>query len=448
MRKFTLILYTDKWKQKLEFVRKYGDNIVNIQFKFTVVSSIEDVKSVLDHTPNVEKMFFDLEVIRSENDQIVEEVSSDCVAVELNDKQCENVVADGDRKPEFLRLKNLEIAFCDPIVIKLVEYLWNCDQLEKLFLNLYVQFFKIIPEFVFKQQKLKELDIDSFGGGFFNEPFDKSVLQNIKFRLKKLNLQLHVAFSEGFAEFCNTQSELEELSVICRKIDKESFQHILKVCKKLKIVTLNALRLKRYANDALADCNVISESVEQLHTKCYFTKSPNLEKFMMMFPNVQTISAYYMTESDYEGFKNLKKLSKIKTGMLKCDTIFNVEIPNLKILVIKSLEYSGSTEFWESFANCYSNLETLIISEIRDSLITKIEISALLKSLTQLEKLKEFSISFKTKNNKKDDKFFISLKIIENIKPEIKMSSYCADNFKDDLRFLQDKHPNSEVHVI
>lgn len=56
MRKLPLILIKETWKEKLEFVTKYGKFVREIQFIDMQIDSFEDIAAILRLTPNVEKI--------------------------------------------------------------------------------------------------------------------------------------------------------------------------------------------------------------------------------------------------------------------------------------------------------------------------------------------------------------------------------------------------------
>ena len=56
MRKLPLVLISDTWREKLEFVENYGKFIREVQFVDAEIESFDEIHKILELTPNVEKL--------------------------------------------------------------------------------------------------------------------------------------------------------------------------------------------------------------------------------------------------------------------------------------------------------------------------------------------------------------------------------------------------------
>lgn len=444
MRKLTLYLLYSGWRSKLDFIEKYGENVINIEFRHVKIVSFEDIKSVLKCTPNIEKLIIYPNV---HNEEVME-----------NSKN----LGDFSDRPIFAHLRVLEVTLSYYLARQIFQYLWNCDQITEFCLGHYGgEMYKLILDFICKQKNLRILDIQ-LSSPFLNVSVSPSIFQGIQFRLQKMIVNFDLEYNKLLEEFFTTQTEVEELHLNCSKIDQKSFQHILRSMRKLKKFNCGFVIIDESEIMYLLDQNIVAESVEELVliNISIFREPFVLEKFLGMFPNLTSINFDNLKNLHFGILGKLKKLTAITTKTLEIVTLYDVEMPCLKSLEVFQLQFGRSHEYCENFAKCNPNLEKFLIygfKNCRAANSTKSDLSTLLRVLEHFKRLKEFYVRctfYERTVNEFEDELehpfvvLISIKIFESQRTKLSFSSYFVQNFVEDYEQLQVRYPNSEIDIV
>lgn len=454
MRKLTLQLFGLDWKFKVDFVRQYGENIMNVNFCQAGIRSFSEVKSVLSYTRNMEKLTFYPYIMSFDCDDsnTVENIMSTSKLLEFKNEEtfCEFE----DDKPTFHRLNFLEVTAFESIIFEeFFQFIWDCDRLLDFHLTfLHGRLPKIVIDFIFKQENLKTLSISHYNS-FFSIPISRATIKNAKFRIKKLIMNFSIEFSEILEEFCKTQTEVEFLEIFSFEIDGKALQQLLKSFRKLK--TFNCYIYNDLGDSIIS--GIFVNSLEELNLR-YAIEDPVLfEKFLKIFPNLRKFEMREMKKFHLTALSNFSKLTELIVCDFQLISLFNVSMPSLKRLKMILLNCNATSEVWENLAACNPNLESLVIDDFQISASTKEDVSVVLKNLRNFEKLKNFFLETKiverTMNRFEQMEEFlykveVSVKKISNEKTEIEVSSCFVDNFFEDLLELQGLFPQADITIV
>lgn len=208
MRKLPLILMNDTWSDKLEFVKKYGKYIRQVDFIGTRIDSYNDVLKILKLTPNVEKLsLLNIKVVEQETCAENYENEDDTLEERLNEKVFlkklkQVIIVDVENKGS---LKFIAMQ-CD---IKLI--CLKCDLIDDSQLL-------ILEQLLTQNDQFKRLEISTELYEIFN-PSDE-IVEGFRFQLDQLIVKGTVMkYNEQFMKFLTSQTQLQEIGLIASHID-------------------------------------------------------------------------------------------------------------------------------------------------------------------------------------------------------------------------------------
>lgn len=200
MRKLPLILINDTWKEKLEFVERYGKYIREIRFEGTDLESFEEVAGILRKTPNIEK----LSLLRLKV-PLTEENSEDNLDENGEEFQTDKII-----------LKNLWKVTIDDAenVGSLNFFATNCDaKLTSLKCDVNCkQQQKVLERLMSESYQLRGLELYSTVDEVF-DPVDETIGE-FACQLEQLLVKAPVLrFNEQFLKFLKSQRRLSEIGL-------------------------------------------------------------------------------------------------------------------------------------------------------------------------------------------------------------------------------------------
>lgn len=242
------------------------------------------------------------------------------------------------------KLKHLSIT---SEMIHYIKNAKNIDGLETLTLShIYTE---TAADFLCRQNNLKSLTIEH------ELTLCKEIASNVKFSLTKLEFRSESGrkSSSNFLNFFETQTEsLRELK-INRNFDEcfcEQLFEIIIRCKKLEKFRIEFCIILDWLNH---------ENLGQfLYNIKYFEScSLDLKKAYSIFPNLTSLKCHRwnITEGTYD------KLEKLEIGDLNCCEIQNCKFPNLKILIIESVD---EDYYWKRCERNIPKLEHFKLNKI------------------------------------------------------------------------------------
>lgn len=224
MRKLPLILMGETWREKMEFVEKYGKFIRDVEFVDTKLEAFDDVLDVLRLTPNVEKLtIMNVKIVGSESEESLDEKAEESL-------------------PEKWQLRKLrELVVKDDEHVGILEFI--SSQLDaplnsiKCNINNYAQS-SHLQQLLSQSSQLKALEISSTLEEIFN-PCDDTIA-SFTFHLDKLTINaLLMKLNVQFSKFLSSQKRLKEIEFVADHVDFRYHQMIFKRFPALRKVQIN-----------------------------------------------------------------------------------------------------------------------------------------------------------------------------------------------------------------
>lgn len=310
MRKLPLILMNDTWRDKLEFVKSYGKFIRNVEFIETNLESFEDVLSVLNHTPNVEKVSLikvkiaDVEVLESSenDDESLKESSSEITREKLFLSNLNGIVIKDDDNVGSLKF------FVDNIEANLINIKCELNDDSQLI---------ILSELLIENHDLKTLEITSKVESTFS-PSD-GVLELFKFKLQKLTIKASLMkYDEQLFKFLKSQRYLNELGFFADHVDFRYHQ--------LMLTQFPAIRKLHINIDTVAttDCLLKLRFIKQiklLNSLSLSGRNNHLNIFdaiLRICPNITDLTIQNLTQFHSDKIRDLP-LTRLRVDCVNCD---------------------------------------------------------------------------------------------------------------------------------
>lgn len=310
MRKLPLILMNDTWRDKLEFVKSYGKFIRNVEFIETNLESFEDVLSVLNHTPNVEKVSLikvkiaDVEVVESSenDDESLKKSSSEITREKLFLSNLNGIVIKDDDNVGSLKF------FVDNIEANLINIKYELNDDSQLI---------ILSELLIENHDLKTLEITSKVESTFS-PSD-GVLELFKFKLQKLTIKASLMkYDEQLFKFLKSQRYLNELGFFADHVDFRYHQ--------LMLTQFPAIRKLHINIDTVAttDCLLKLRFIKQIKTLNSLSLSGRnnhlniFDAMLRICPNITDLTIQNLTQFHSDKIRALP-LTQLRVDCVNCD---------------------------------------------------------------------------------------------------------------------------------
>jgi hypothetical protein len=268
MRKLTLYIILDTWREKLEFLKVYGMFVKTVKISYPELSDFGELRSVFSLIRNVENVTINVSHYKSLND----------------DQHCNG------SSIRFPHLKHLSIAARKCVFKKILNLLEKCDELESLTYDW--KSFQISPEgddFILQQKRLKNLKLTYSHA----TPFESHSLENVKFNLKSLIADFDIRKTEtvNFHKFLSSQFGLEELILPMHwDVPYSIHELIFRKFHNLKKLGFNIFEEDEEALK-LGSLNLTLKNVEELsvRTDPYTHSQESFQNVMNIFPNVKKL---------------------------------------------------------------------------------------------------------------------------------------------------------------
>lgn len=310
MRKLPLILMNDTWRDKLEFVKSYGKFVRNVEFIETNLESFEDVLSVLNHTPNVEKVSLikvkiaDVEAVESSenDDESLKKSSSEITREKLFLSNLNGIVIKDDDNVGSLKF------FVDNIEANLINIKYELNDDSQLI---------ILSELLIENHDLKTLEITSKVESTFS-PSD-GVLELFKFKLQKLTIKASLMkYDEQLFKFLKSQRYLNELGFFADHVDFRYHQ--------LMLTQFPAIRKLHINIDTVAtsDCLLKLRFIKQIKTLNSLSLSGRnnhlniFDAMLRICPNITDLTIQNLTQFHSDKIRALP-LTRLQVDCVNCD---------------------------------------------------------------------------------------------------------------------------------
>lgn len=458
MRKLPLIISDENLSERLKIARKIGHQIVKVDFKNSLhVKSSKEIIDILKMLPNLETLILCANTKPNFSAPEPVEMIVPNLWVLFGEAECD--LDDHDsithkceiNRAKFVNLKYLKLDCDDDLCKSILNYISDCDMLDYLYFCWIgsSHMYKICLDFILKQKRLQSLVIAGYNNNVFNVRVDLNQIQNVEFKLEKLEISAQINYDDRFYEFLKTQTSVKELKLYMDTVDYRYFLLIFRKFKKLKKLLVQIDTLEETDHEKLFIEDFKIDSLQELVIECDAKEPSIFSKLINIFPNVKKLNLGNIMKFHCKCLDNLKQLERLAIHLLRFECIFLVKMPSLKHIMVKYLVPFALPEIWEYFAIHNPLLENLIIESGGQYLSTdnaKFELSAIIKSLKHYKKLKCFYIYIDVEESRFDE--FLQQPVrVENLlrvvvnKNEtegcrITVSTYFANKCVEDFVFL------------
>lgn len=467
MRKLQVIFFNDNWEAKLRFIEENGFFVRSIKFDDCGFRTIQDVKKILEMTPNVETLIFyncyfvephSEHVQHGDNEEVNEQVHqpAEVEPAELDDNDPLNLP----------RLTFLHLDSCN-IAEKLVHNLRHCATLKSFKVTFYYQTpVNFFTDFICQQTNLEELFCVGWSDMVFKSLFRDDINEKISFKLRKFTLECELGYHENFSKFLRSQARhLQELELTCYNINFHYYRVLFNNFHHLKKLTLPTdwfLTDERAVE--IENCRI--PSLKQLDLVGSNDDVTTFDVVLKIFPNLEILHCENLMHfAVHEILSRFTKLRHIKAENFRVELMMNLKLPSLKVLEIAYLYPICMSLFWEKLAEDCGNIERLVIKDIGNLKLNasiRKEIGIVVRNLANFKKLKYCEIVSSPQElmvNGDHDQNEIQPPhehpfykvIVENFPGQprvLKMSQYFAQHCTDDVNALKEIFSKCDIIEI
>lgn len=413
MRKLQVIFFNDGWEAKLRFIEEYGFFVRSIKFDDCGFRAIQDVKKILELTPNVETLIFyncyflephdelhhhEVEHGDHENNpehppELVRPLEINVMHANPTEARFELTENDDDEPLELPKLTFLHLDSCN-IAEKLVHNLRTCRTLKSFKVTFYYQTpVNFFTDFICQQNHLEELFCVGWSDMVFKSLFKDDISHDqVSFKLRKFTLECELSYHENFSKFLRSQAQhIEELELICYNINFHYYRLLFNNFHRLKKLTLptdwfltdeRAIEIENCRIPSLKELDLVGSNDDVT----------TFEVVLKIFPSIEVLRAEnIMHFAVHEVLSRFTKLRHIKAENFRVELMMNLKLPSLKVLEIAYLYPICMSLFWEKLAEDCGNIEQLIVKDIGNLKLNasiRKEIGIIVRNLANFKKLK------------------------------------------------------------
>lgn len=438
MRKLTLYLILDTWREKLEFLKVYGMFIKTVKVSHIDLLDFGELRHAFSLMRNIERVQINISKYKELDD---DDGSSDGASI------------------RFPHLRHLSIAARKKVFKKIIDLFVRCEELDSLIYDW--KSFQNSPEgddFILQQKQLTDLKLTYCHA----TPFEKLSLENAKFNLKKFVADFDIRKTEtaNFHKFLSSQISLEELILpIHWDFDYSIHELIFRKFKNLKKLAFNIFEENEEALK-LNSLNLELEKVEDLsvRTDPYSHSQKSFQNVMNIFPNVKTLCVLGMDAFHFGSSKVIQNIEHLRIFRLSLYSLMLLHFPKLKILEVTYLNIQAPNEAFKMFLEKNPTIEEIVINYMNNHMSkksAKSALSCLVENLHQLPNLKFISVKSyvcfignplgRADNPQVNQQFYKFVADRKTSEKSLKVTSYFAENFPDEFEKLRHKFNDCEV---
>lgn len=338
MRKLPVILKSDSWREKLEFLKSNGHFVRKIRFDETIIENYDDIIEILSITPNVESIEFrNLQVREVETENPLKII---CMS----------------------RLRHLTISDdSDSISVwKFVSmHLQTNLRSVTCFLNDHPQSSHLIS-ILRSNPHLKSLDVSTRLDEILSLSDD--AIDNMEMRLSSLKVTANlIKFNGPFLKFIECQTELKHVDFQSRHIDFRYYELLLEKHQNLHSLCIDIDILA--TDDCLRRIKTIkpNQSVQCLHITGKNRHLNVFEALLTKFPRLDRLIIYDLTQFYTDKLCRLLSLTYLLIGNFSANHMKLVTdgLTSKTVMHVENF-VEGHREFYEKNIHNFSNLRLIV----------------------------------------------------------------------------------------